>query len=130
MGAGAQYDVFDFRPDRARSDFRGSGSWRSGESTLLFARFAAGLFLLFGAPPRPPISPRVRRSCGFKAGTTADHDTATLLSLNVGAVGAANRIMFWKRVLGLIASLPSHIKNSPPVYDLADEAQWVATTFG
>ena len=87
MGAGAQYDVFDFRPDHARSDFRGPASWRSGESTLLFARFAAGLFLLFGAPPRPPTSPRVRRSCGFKTDTTADHETATLLSLDVGAVG-------------------------------------------
>jgi hypothetical protein len=25
--------------------------------------------------------------------------------------------------------LPSYIKNSPPVYDLAEEAQWVATIF-
>jgi hypothetical protein len=55
---------------------------------------------------------------------------ATLLLHDVGNLGAANRILLLNRVLCVIARIyRAHIKNSPPIYDLADEAQWVATIF-
>src|ERR1039458_7935980 len=45
-------------------------------------------------------------------------------------IDAANHILSLNRVAWRNRQdLPSHIKNSPPVYDLAEEAQWVAATF-